>query len=315
MLNTLQPRLLAQAGDLPALVGAWQESLELKRDAGELADNTVQSYLRGLARFLAWCADHQVPEVTPEVLRRWKADQLAQGLKPATINTWLAAARSFFAWAVENRMVGYNPTAGVPGATRKGTTKHHSREALTDSEVRLVLAQPDPATQVGKRDLAILGLMVYAGLRSVEIHRADLASLRTLQQRMILDITGKGHSEADDYVVLNPEAEALMRTWLAVRGHRSGPLFTSQSTRTLGQRLALRSLRGLVMRYFGAAGVVGEKTTHSLRHSAITKAINAKGVMGGRTLGRHKSIDTTMIYFHETTRLIDPVEDAISYDS
>ena len=50
------------------------------------------------------------------------------------------------------------------------------------------------------------------------------------------------------------------------------PLFVSLSRQNRGDRLGLRSIRGMVKRRYQDAGVVGKRTTHSLRHSAITNA-------------------------------------------
>jgi integrase len=70
----------------------------------------------------------------------------------------------------------------------------------------------------------------------------------------------------------------------------------------------------IVKGYFQAAGVHGNKTTHSLHHTAISKAI-LKGapVQKVQSMARHKNIDTTMIYYHEVDRLTNPAEDFINY--
>lgn len=315
MLTVIQPRLLAQAGDLSELIDSFKAALKLRSQAGELAENTTLAYTRGLDKFIAWCAARGVLEVTGATLREWKADLLTQGLKPATVNTWLAGCKAFFAWAVEVRRLPYNPAESVKGATRKGTNRRHVREALTDLEIRRLLAQPDTTTPAGKRDLAILSLMAYTGARSVEVCRADLVDLRTESGRLVLFVTGKGHTEADSVVVLaNPKAENAMYDWLAIRGDSPGPLFTSLSDRSNGGRLSLRALRGLVRIYYKAAGVRGNKTTHSLRHTAISKAILAGvPVQKVKSMARHESIDTTMIYFHEVDRLTNPAEAFIDY--
>jgi integrase/recombinase XerC/integrase/recombinase XerD len=74
-------------------------------------------------------------------------------------------------------------------------------------------------------------------------------------------------------------------------------------------------LRQIVKGYFAEAGIVGDdKTTHSLRHTAITSAIRhhapAEKVKG---MSRHASLDTLMIYYHEADRVDDPAEEYIKY--
>jgi integrase/recombinase XerD len=314
MLSVIQPRSLAPTNDLDELLKAWLQALALRVDAGELAPNSALAYRRGAGRFVAWCHASGSQNIEPDSLRSWKAALLGEGKKPATVNAWLAGIKSFFAWAVESRNLPYNPAENVKGATRKGTSKKHARESLTDLEIRRVLAMPD-TTPAGKRDSAILAIMAYTGARTVEVYRADLVNLRTENGRLVLYVTGKGHQEADSIVVLaNPKAETAMYNWLAERGDLPGPLFISLSDRSRGQRLGLRALRGIVKQYYKLAGVRGNKTTHSLRHTAISKAIlNGAPVQKVQSMARHKSIDTTMIYYHEVDRLTNPAEDFINY--
>lgn len=201
---------------------------------------------------------------------------------------------------------------------RNGTNKRHRRDTLTDEEMRRVLSQPDRSTPGGARDAAFLALMAYTAVRTVEVHRADLGDLRTESGRLVLHVQGKGRDDKSDLVVIaHPEVESALRDWLSVRGGYPGPLFTSLSPRTRGGRLSLPALRQLVKGYFRAAGVVGDnKTTHSLRHTAITNAVrhNAPIQKVSRELARHTSIDTTMIYYHEVDRMEDPAEGYINYD-
>jgi site-specific recombinase XerD len=66
-------------------------------------------------------------------------------------------------------------------------------------------------------------------------------------------------------------------------------------------------LRGLVTGYMKAAGVVGNKSTHSLRHTAITKAVSSgQPLERVMTMAGHANPATTMIYYH--------VEAHINYD-
>ena len=170
-------------------------------------------------------------------------------------------------------------------------------------------------TKQGKRDYAILSLMLYTAARGIEVYRSDLDDLSTEQGKLVLSVQGKGHIEKDDILVLPHEAETAMREWLSVRGMDKGALFTSLSHRSMNSRLSRRALRSIIKKYILSAGIVGDnKTTHSLRHTAITSAIRHKApaqkVMG---MSRHVSMDTLMIYYHETDRIDDPAEEYISY--
>jgi integrase/recombinase XerD len=137
---------------------------------------------------------------------------------------------------------------------------------------------------------------------------------QTVNGKLILYVQGKGHIEKDEMLVITGEADSAIRSWLTARGKQAGALFVSKSNRSKGERLSRRALRGIIKALFDAAGVHGNKTTHSLRHTAITSAIRhgapAEKVRG---MSRHTSLDTLMIYYYETDRIDDPAEQYISY--
>jgi len=58
------------------------------------------------------------------------------------------------------------------------------------------------------------------------------------------------------------------------------------------------------------------KTTHSLRHTAITSAVKHDALIEKtRSMAHHSSIDTTLIYYHEADRIENPAEEYIRYEN
>jgi integrase/recombinase XerD len=310
---TISPqRAIEEKSDLLVLLKDWRASLDLRVGSSELSAASRRTYLAGVDQFFTWCIG--TTSITDDVIRAWIKTMREENLKPATINTWLSGLRAFFSWAVGARRIPYNPAAGIKSAKRSDSRKH-KRDMLTRSEIRRVLAMPDES-KVGKRDRAILYLMAYTAARTIEIHRANLEDLKSESDRMVLSVQGKGRDESDEVIVIaNPQAEASIHDWLAVRGNKPGALFTSLSPRNLGGRLSLSAIRENVKAYYKLAGVTGgNKTTHSLRHSAISNAIhNGAPVQKVRAMARHQSIETTMIYVHEEDRVTNPAEQFIDY--
>ncbi len=294
----------------------WLATLERRVRAGELSATTRTTYALGAQRFLSFVPNQNA--LASDVVLEWLATLRAQGHKPTSINTWLAGARAFFEWAVSAQRVPFNPTHGIRGARRTGTTRQHSRDELTDTEVKRVLAAPNTATPEGLRNRALLAVMAYTAARTVELHRANVEHLQNEGGKLCLRVQGKGRETADEMIVIaHPDAEAALRDWLAMRGDEHGALFVSLSNATRGERLSLRAIRAMVKQYYRVAGVHGErKTTHSLRHSAITNAIrHGAPVQKVRAMARHASIETTMIYYHELDRIENPAESFIRYDA
>ncbi len=314
-LTVSQPQAITPDSNVRALVSDWHAALDLQVNAGELAETTATTYKRGMGQFLEWAEQRET--LSDETIRQWKADLLAEGYKPGAVNTWLAGVRAFFAWAVGARRLLHNPAAAVKGAKRTGTSKAHKRSALTDAEVLRVLEAPNRETDQGKRDAAIIYLMAYTAARQVEAHRADLTDIKTEGGRLVLAVRGKGRQEADELIVIaHPDAEAALHDWLSARGNEPGALFVSLSNRAKNERLSLRAIRGIVKAAYKAAGVVGKnKTTHSLRHTAITTAVKRGApIQKVQAMARHANISTTMIYYHETDRIENPAEEFIRYN-
>lgn len=309
------PSAIQDNAPIWSLYQEWDAHLQRLVDASDLSPFTRSSYLRSVEIFLTWCRVSGVAEVTSATVLDWKA---SLGKNGSTVNVMLSGVRQFFAWAVGARRLAYNPTEGVKGAKRKGTTRRHSRNTLTPYEIKRILSKPRRDKPQGKRDYAILMLFVYTALRTIEIHRADLADIQTQGGKLTLFVQGKGRHEKDDFVVIaHPEAQRALYEWLSTRGGKAGALFSSVSNRSYGERLSLRAIRDMVKGYYAAAGIHdAKKTTHSLRHTAITTAIqNNAPIQKVQSMARHESVNTTMRYYHELDRLDDPAEAYIDYDA
>jgi integrase len=268
-----------------------------------------------LGIFRAWLQERgsDLNRATPPDVREWR-DELREHYAVQTVNLRLSAVRRFYAWLIEEGAPILNPAANVRGASRRGKTRRHKRDELSASEVLAVLDTCE-GTELGKRDRGILALMAYCALRTIEVQRAELSDLATRDGRSVLWVRGKGRVEADDFVVLPAAADEALRSWLIERGSEQGPLFVSLSRQNPGDRLSTRAIRGMVKDRFHLAGVVnGSKTTHSLRHSAISNAIrNGAEPLQVQAMARHQSFVTTLGYYHEVSRTESPAEDLISY--
>lgn len=137
---------------------------------------------------------------------------------------------------------------------------------------------------------------------------------------MVLEVWGKGRLEPDEIVVVPRDQEDVLRAWLKERFRvKTGDqeaLFVSLSRQNRGERISSRGIRYIVKQTYAEAGVFGaRKTTHSLRHTAISKAIeNGADPLQVQSMARHANFDTTRRYVHEVGRLKRPAEDLISYE-
>lgn len=313
------PRGVSRSFDPEVLLSEWKGAMQESVQAGDLSSNTLKVYYRGMCVFWRWFKSQDTyTNVTPRAIRSWKANMGQQGRKPGTTNTLLAGVRAFFAWAVAERGLAYNPTEGVQGAKRQ--TRRHKRDPLSDAEVLRVLAQPNTATDAGKRDKAMLCLMAYTGARMIEVQRAKVGDLRS-NGKLKLYVQGKGESDADAALYLvQTDLVAAIYDWLAVHprgGDLGAPLFCGLGNRNRGGALSTRTIQALVKGYYRTAGIRDpRKTTHSLRHALVTNLIRHK-VPPTKIMAvtRHKSLDTLLAYAHEVDRDEDPAEGYVDYSN
>lgn len=310
-LAIIDPGTIVRQPTIPEVVDAWLEDPETDRP---LTDDTRATYRRAVVRFLRW-RDRTGAVVDGRTVREWLAEL---GGSPATRNLHLAALRSFCAWAVRSGYLPTDPTAGVKGAKRKGTTREHKRDALAPGEVSAMLRACSADRSVaGRRDAAIVALMAYMGLRTVEVERANVEDLGHHEGRRVLAIRGKGSAEELERGVVTLPCQRYLAEWLAARpGPQVGPLVTT----IVGEpeRLSRRTIRRVVKGRMAEAGVLMADrvvTTHSLRHTAITQVLRAGGsVRDAQYLARHASIETTQRYMHEVDRYANAPEDLIIYE-
>jgi len=299
--------VITNAGDYIQL---WLDHEKLRGQS----EKTIEAYSRGFKRYTDWLQANAVNNPMPKDIARYKLE-LSQTYSSQTVNLSLSAIRSFYGYLVEIGAMPFSIAGDIKGAKRSKANKH-KRSELSDGEVLDVLDTCDN-TVAGIRDKAIITLMVYCGLRTIEVHRANIKDLKTANGRMTLGIQGKGRTETDEIVIVPRNQETVIRAWLAERARLGDgdALFVSLSNQSYGGRLSTRAIRKLVTDRYKQAGIVYEsKTTHSLRHSAITSAIrNGATPLQVQAMARHASFDTTLAYIHEVNRLDNPAEDLIKY--
>jgi len=235
-----------------------------------------------------------------------------------TKNLRLSALRAFYTWQAEQGLIEYAP---VIRGIKKSKQVIHKREALTNEEVRNLLATCK-GSPIDIRDYCVMSLMLYSGLRIVECQRADVKDIKTRKGRMTIDVQGKGHTEKDDYNVIPTHQEEYIRAWLNVRnGNPEKALFVDMRKEN-GGRLTTRTITRLVHNRMVSSGIVkrvgqgmrNTKTVHSLRHTALTNAIdNDAQLLQAQQMARHKNPETTLIYLSGVNRLKSPAEDLINY--
>ena len=249
--------------------------------------------------------------------------------KPNTIRAYLRSVSQFFAWT-EAAGLYPNIAANVHGP--KVRQDAHKKDALQPSEVleieRSIKAraavkeaqageqEKDTAGRVqrseeqGARLFALYLLAVNAGLRTIELSRANVKDLQEKHGQYYLYVFGKGHTEADQVKALAPEVAEAVKAYLNTRADKyngNSPLFVATGNRSGGRRLAATTISTMLKQAMKDAGYNSDRlTAHSLRHTAGTAAMEATGdLYAVQKYMRHADPKTTEIYLHVDTEKQD----------
>lgn len=295
-----------QLGNVPPEV-EWFANLDNPR--------TRRAYQIDLRDFMTFTGIVQADEfrtVTRAHVLAWRKRLEARQLSGATIRRKLAALSSLFDYLCERNAVLLNPVAGVKrprGNSNEGTTP-----ALGDHQARALLNAPDPDTLKGKRDRAMLAVLLYHGLRREELCMLKVRDIQDRRGVPHLRIHGKGNKLR--HVPLHPASAERLHTYLESVRHGASPespLF--QPVRATGAAMTGDCVYKCVRNYAAGAGTnVDGLGVHGLRATAATNALEHEADIAKvqEWLG-HANIATTRLYDRRKQRPEDSPTFKVSY--
>ncbi|MBN1485865.1 MAG: tyrosine recombinase XerC [Chloroflexia bacterium] len=258
--------------------------------------HTISAYEGDLKQFAHFLGDQELvwSQVDRQVARRYLAHLQQRELAPASIARKLAALRAFYRHLVRQELLPKYPLRGL------GTPKQPRRlpRFLTVQETVRLLQAPGSDKPQGLRDRAILEMLYASGLRVGELVRLNLGDLDW--DRRELRVLGKG-GRSRIAIVGGPALQALRlylqeaRPQLAKANRPTPALFLNR----LGGRLSDRSIRTLVTRYARQAGLEGDVSPHTLRHTFATHLLEGGADLRiVQELLGHARLTTTQRYTH-----------------
>lgn len=285
--------------------------------------NTRRAYQSDLKEFIAFL-NHDGIENFRAVTRlhviAWRNLLEINQNSPATIRRKLAALSSLYAFLTECNAVLINPVDGIK------RPRHESdcgkTPAISDQQACALLAAPNAATLIGKRDKAILSVLLFHALRREELCKLHLKSIHQRRGMKHLEIHGKGGKIR--HLPLHPETDQLIQDYLASAPHgreKSGALFrpirntiTGDITKSLSPDRILKIVKAYGLKI--GLGDVARFAPHALRATAATNALeNHADIAKVQEWLGHSSILTTRSYDRRVTLAVDSPMWAVQYES
>ena len=274
--------------------------LKVERNSSEL---TIKSYGDDLTHLCEYFEEQtgrlpSPPDIDVAQLRGYVAYLHECGYAQATVARRLACLRSFFRYCNREGICETNPAKPLR-TPRAGRKLPHF---LSTDEVGRLLLAPPANKDDGIRDRAILETMYSAGLRVAEVVSLDLRDLDKASG--ILRVMGKGRKER--IAPVGSFAMKALDRWFEVR--RPDPKGDSKDTAAIflnrfGRRLTTRSIGRMLEKHIATTGLSTQTSPHTLRHSFATHLLDGGADLRCvQELLGHKSLTTTQIYTHVSTR-------------
>ncbi|MEY2724720.1 MAG: Tyrosine recombinase XerC [Planctomycetota bacterium] len=274
--------------------------LKVERNASPLTLKSYLDDLRHLEEFLQERTGKipEAPAIDVSILRQYVAWLHECGYARTTTARRLACLRSFFRYCCREGICEHNPAKPLrtPRAARK--LPHF----LTTDQIGQLLITPPANLPAGLRDRAILETMYSAGLRVSELVALNCGDWD--RGAGILRVLGKGRRER--IAPVGSYATKALDHWMEVRQpdlrapeKQRDALFLNR----FGRRLTTRSIGRMLESHIATAGLSQQTSPHTLRHTFATHLLDGGADLRSvQELLGHKSLTTTQIYTHVSTR-------------
>lgn len=278
-------------------------------EAGK-SKHTIKAYISDLNQFENWIkGTYGETELSPASITKLDVTHYRTYMmtvakrKPSGINRSLSSISAYCDWAIENGLIENNPVSNVPQAQQIKTPPKSLNEQDLNRFLRAVYKENN------KRDIAIIELMIGAGLRIGEVESLNASDIEVSERKGVV-IVRQGKGGKYRQVPLNKDIRNALKDYLEERSNTdkatNEALFVSQK----GGGLTSNAIWKLIKKYADKAGL-SDITPHSLRHTFGTRLLRKYGtdIVTVAALMGHSNISTTAIYTKPNEQdLTDAVE-------
>jgi integrase/recombinase XerD len=252
--------------------------------AGQLATSSRRQYQSDAKHFALWLAEHNLTldKINRDAMIEYRAHLAETYPVAATASRLLVVAKRLLDEAVKREVLTANPASDIRGF-KAGGENETTHTALTKPQTKALLAAVERTTARGKRDYALLMVLVYTGMRRAECTGLTLGDLREEQGYHVAIIRhGKGNKRR--VVKLPVPVRKALDQWLAALS-ATPQIATSTATPLFIQfrkgdnpdkqlrGLSTNAIENIVKFYANLAELPVHLSPHGLRASFVTLSL------------------------------------------
>lgn len=273
-------------------------------NAGKAA-GTLRHYRDILTHFLGYFDGAEPGTITTDMLNEFFHDERRRRVA-ATVNVAKAAVRSFYKYLLATEKITKDPSRLIESEKvvnkSPGTFSAAQREKLLQTIAEAKGSPPRPGPM---RDWMMVTLAYNTGLRVAELVGVNIEDV---EDRRTLEVIGKGQKLR--VLPLNAAARRALAEYLPWRAALEIADRKSLFVNRFGLRISTRAVEKILKSWLKKAGISGDFSPHSLRHSFATDLVHggANIRVVQEALG-HASLETTRRYTRVTDQdMRDAVE-------
>src|SRR6266849_5287831 len=277
--------------------------------------DSQRSYRFAIEDFIAWYCSEPRLAFNKTVVLRYRLQLEARHRSASTINVRLAAVRRLAYEAADSGLLSPELAASIRRV--KGPKKLGVRLGnwLTAQQGKTLLSIPPGNSVRGKRDFAMLALLLGCGLRRSELVRLTMEHLQQREEHWaIVDLVGEGGHVRT--VPVPDWVRTELDDWLAAAGIDRGKLFrrVNKVGRTWGDGMTVKAVWHIVKESAKRIGVA-KLAPHDLRRTCARLCHASGGELEQiQFLLGHISVQTTERYLGCKQRIRSAVNDYIGIE-
>jgi len=279
------------------------------------SQDAQRGYRHAIDEFIEWYCSEPRLSFSKTVVLRYRMYLESRKLAPGTVNLRLGAVRRLAYEASDCGLLSPDLAAGIRRV--KGVKKLGVRLGnwLTAEQGERLWRSPDAGRLKGKRDRALLSVLLACGLRRHEAVDLDFSHLQQREQHWaIVDIVGKaGHTRT---VPMPDWVKNVLDEWSSAAGLASGKVFrrVNRAGHTWGENMTEKVVWHVVREFAKTAGI-DKLAPHDLRRTCARLCHSAGGELEQiQFLLGHVSIQTTERYLGCKQRIRSAVNDKIGIE-
>lgn len=274
---------------------AIQKFIEYLHNIKKTSGNTEVSYqrdLRKLEEFLTEQGITDMEQVSASHLQSYIMHLERKHFAASSISRNVASIRAFFQFLFKSKLISEDPSENL----KPPKVEKKAPEILTVEEVDLLLKQPDKSSAKGLRDRAMLELLYATGMRV-----SELIHMKTKDVNLSMGYVTCCEQGKERIIPIGNVCKKALNSYLFkartdfVGESGEEVLFTNCSGKAMSRQGFWKVLKG----YAKTAGIPGDITPHTLRHSFATHLLqNGADIKSVQEMLGHSDISTTQMYLN-----------------